>query len=64
VELDHIIPKSQGGDGKTTNLQLLHGHCHDVKTATDKAVEGPRDQSHLAEEPCESKDTCTVLKPL
>lgn len=63
VELDHIIPKSQGGDGKTTNLQLLHGHCHDVKTAADKAVEGTRDQSHITEEPCESKDTCTVLKP-
>jgi RNA-directed DNA polymerase len=63
VELDHIIPKSQGGDGKTTNLQLLHGHCHDVKTAQDKAVEGTRDQSHITEEPCERKRTCTVLKP-
>jgi RNA-directed DNA polymerase len=63
VELDHIIPKSQGGDGKTANLQLLHGHCHDVKTAQDKAVEGTRGQSHITEEPCESKDTSTVLKP-
>jgi RNA-directed DNA polymerase len=63
VELDHIIPKSQGGDGKTANLQLLHGHCHDVKTVKDKAVEGTRDQGHITEEPCESKDTCTVLKP-
>ena len=55
VELDHIIPKSQGGDGKLTNLQLLHGHCHDVKTAQDKAVEGTPDKSHIAEEPCEGK---------
>ncbi len=63
VELDHIIPKSQGGHGKTANRQLLHGHGHDVKTATDKAVEGTPDKSHIAEEPCESKDTSTVLKP-
>jgi RNA-directed DNA polymerase len=63
VERDHLIPKSQGGDGKTATLQLLHGHCHDVKTAKAKAVEGPPDKSHRAEEPCESKDTCTVLKP-
>ena len=55
MERDHIIPKSQGGDGKTANLQLLHGHCHDVKTAKDKAVEGTRDKSHIAEEPCEGK---------
>jgi RNA-directed DNA polymerase len=63
VERDHIIPKSHGGDGKTANLQLLHGHCHDVKTAKDKAVAGTPDKSHITEEPCESKDTCTVLKP-
>jgi RNA-directed DNA polymerase len=63
VERDHIIPKSHGGDGKTANLQLLHGHCHDVKTAKDKAVAGTPDRSHIAEEPCASKDTGTVLKP-
>jgi RNA-directed DNA polymerase len=43
MEVDHIIPKSQGGDGKIGNLQLLHGHCHDVKTAQDQAVEGTHD---------------------
>ena len=55
VELDHITPKSQGGNGKLTNLQLLHGHCHDVKTAQDKAVEGTQDKGHITEEPCEGK---------
>lgn len=63
VERDHLIPKSQGGDDTTANLQRLHGHCHDVKTAQDKAVEGPPAKSHIAEEPGEAQDTCTVLKP-
>jgi 5-methylcytosine-specific restriction endonuclease McrA len=63
VERDHIIPTSRGGDGKTTNLQLLHGHCHDVKTAKDKAVAGILDKNHTTEEPCERKRTRTVLKP-
>ncbi len=26
--LHHILPKSQGGDNKTTNLELLHPNCH------------------------------------
>lgn len=55
--------KGGGGDGKTTNLQLLHGHCHDDKTAKDKAVEGIPDKNRTTEEPCERKRTCTVLKP-
>ena len=63
VECDHIIPTSRGGDGKTTNLQLLHGHCHDVKTAKDQAVTGTPDKNRTTEEPCERKRTRTVLKP-
>jgi len=63
VERDHIIPTSRGGDGKTTNLQLLHGHCHDVKTAKDQAVEGTPDKNRTTEEPCERKRTRTVLTP-
>ncbi|HEY9614785.1 group II intron maturase-specific domain-containing protein, partial [Allocoleopsis sp.] len=35
IELDHIIPKSQGGKDEYKNWQLLHRHCHDIKTATD-----------------------------
>jgi RNA-directed DNA polymerase len=34
-EIDHIIPKSKGGTNYSNNLQLLHKHCHDVKTAND-----------------------------
>jgi len=37
VEIDHIQPRSQGGDGMYTNLQLLHGHCHADKTANEQA---------------------------
>ena len=35
IEVDHIIPKSQGGKDFCDNLQLLHRHCHDTKTAND-----------------------------
>jgi RNA-directed DNA polymerase len=35
LEIDHIIPKSQGGKNKLDNLQVLHRHCHDIKTAND-----------------------------
>lgn len=35
LEEDHIIPTSLGGRDEYKNLQLLHGHCHDRKTALD-----------------------------
>jgi len=38
MEVDHIIPKSQGGKDEYKNLQLLHRHCHDVKTTTDGSL--------------------------
>jgi RNA-directed DNA polymerase len=28
-------PKMEGGKDVYTNLQLLHGHCHDTKTRED-----------------------------
>ena len=38
IETDHIIPKALGGNVKD-NLQLLHKHCHDIKTKEDlKAI--------------------------
>ena len=37
MEIDHKIPKSKGGKDKYENWQLLHRHCHDIKTATDIA---------------------------
>jgi len=35
MEVDHNIPKSKGGKDTYYNLQLLHRHCHDTKTALD-----------------------------
>ena len=34
-EVDHIVPRSQGGKDDYSNWQLVHRHCHDQKTATD-----------------------------
>lgn len=38
VEIDHKIPRSKGGRDSYDNLQLLHGHCHDAKTASSDKV--------------------------
>ncbi|WP_434222719.1 group II intron reverse transcriptase [Limnospira platensis CENA597] len=35
AEVDHIIPRSQGGKDEYKNLQLLHRHTRDDKTALD-----------------------------
>jgi len=35
MEVDHIIPKAIGGSDTIYNLQLLHRHCHDMKTSGD-----------------------------
>jgi RNA-directed DNA polymerase len=35
IEIDHIIPQKAGGHKYKDNLQVLHKHCHDVKTKTD-----------------------------
>ena len=38
IEKDHVKPRALGGKHKD-NIQLLHRHCHDVKTKTDiKAI--------------------------
>jgi RNA-directed DNA polymerase len=38
VEVDHIKPTSLGGKDTYDNLQLLHKHCHDTKTAKDGSL--------------------------
>jgi RNA-directed DNA polymerase len=66
-ELDHIIPRHLGGDNRVMNLQLLHRHCHDQKTARlDAALaksmaQGITDNDHLIEEPDDEKSTRPVL---
>jgi len=39
LEVDHIIPISKGGKNSYANKQLLHRHCHDVKTANDGSLQ-------------------------
>lgn len=36
MEVDHITPKALGGKDTYANLQLLHKHCHIVKTRVDR----------------------------
>jgi RNA-directed DNA polymerase len=67
IDADHIIPKSLGGDDRLMNLQLLHRHCHDQKTAQDgsnqaRGGQGIHDKDHLAEEPDDRKRSRPVLK--
>jgi RNA-directed DNA polymerase len=38
LEVDHIIPKSQGGKNEFNNIQLIHRHCHDEKTTKDGSL--------------------------
>ncbi|MGH2415184.1 MAG: group II intron maturase-specific domain-containing protein, partial [Microcystaceae cyanobacterium] len=62
LEVDHRTPRSKGGKNTKDNLQLLHRHCHDTKTAKDdKAVRGTTDNSLITEEPYEAKVSRTVL---
>ncbi|MFB6277461.1 MAG: group II intron reverse transcriptase/maturase, partial [Halothece sp.] len=35
LEVDHIVPKAEGGKDQYKNYQLLHRHCHHEKTAED-----------------------------
>jgi RNA-directed DNA polymerase len=42
VEVDHRTPRSRGGTDGIHNHQLLHGHCHDTKTARDGSANGGR----------------------
>jgi hypothetical protein len=61
----HMIPRHLGGDDRLLNLQLLHRHCHDQKTAQDgsnqaRTGQGIPDKDHLIEEPCAAKVASTV----
>jgi RNA-directed DNA polymerase len=49
------LPRAIGGTDQLLNLQLLHRHCHDQKTATDgsRTVRGTDDNSQTIEEPDE-----------
>jgi RNA-directed DNA polymerase len=42
IEVDHLVPRSLGGADESANMQALHGHCHDHKTAEDSARRASR----------------------
>ena len=44
LEIDHIQPISCRGKKKWNNLQLLHRHCHDAKTALDGSLKFHNDK--------------------
>ena len=64
MEQDHIHPSRLGGTDVVENLQLLHKHCHDQKTAAEitTPAEGTFDKSQAVEERYEVKASRTVLK--
>ena len=45
LEVDHIIPKTLGGKDQYNNLQILHRHCHDTKTANEGSARKTREGS-------------------
>lgn len=76
IEVDHRTPCRFGGDHGGHNRQLLHGHCHDQKTAKDGSLVargqqgGTRDKGqtkdthkrpNTVEEPDEGKPSRPVL---
>lgn len=69
MEVDHITPVSKGGRDRLINLQLLHRHCHDTKTAYDGSFDrnpvaesGTDGNSLVVEELDEVKVSRPVLK--
>jgi RNA-directed DNA polymerase len=59
-EVDHIQPKSKEGRDTFENLQLLHRHCHDLKSRYHGS--GTHVKSPATEEPDEGKLSRPVLK--
>jgi RNA-directed DNA polymerase len=51
MEIDHRIPKSQGGKDSYENWQLLHRHCHDTKTAKDGSLGNKSDCNSVEPKP-------------
>ncbi len=50
--VDHIVPRSQGGTDAVENLQLLHRHCH-LRKHGESPDSGMNDNHQTTEEPDE-----------
>jgi RNA-directed DNA polymerase len=64
MEVDHVIPKSKGGKNNYDNLQLLHRHCHDEKTATDGSYGTKSSCNSAKPKPVKTSDRGTHDKSL
>jgi len=64
LEVDHIIPKSQGGKNDYKNLQLLHRHCHDEKTTKDGSLGNKSGCNSAKPKPVKSGNRGTYDKSL
>jgi RNA-directed DNA polymerase len=64
LELDHKVPTAKGGEDLPSNWQMLHGHCHDQKTALDVSGDagGIHDKDRAIEEPDDGKLSRPVLE--
>jgi RNA-directed DNA polymerase len=62
LEIDHV--NGDRRNSRYTNLQALHGHCHDAKTREHAEYRpvGMRDQHQHTEERRDRKRSCAVLK--
>ncbi|MFN6499327.1 MAG: HNH endonuclease [Nostoc sp. DedQUE01] len=56
------LNSSKKGKDEYKNLQILHKHCHDIKTTEDGSVGGTHDKRQFIEEPDEVKVSRPVLK--
>ncbi len=56
-----LIPRSSGGESGYSNLQLLHRHCHDIKTSSDGSLGRTHEKGQVIEEPYERK-VCAVVR--
>jgi RNA-directed DNA polymerase len=63
IEKDHIFSLALGGLDIPSNRQLLHGHCHDQKTAKcdTQAKEVSMSTDQITEEPGAEKSASPVL---
>ncbi|MFB2982114.1 HNH endonuclease [Microseira sp. BLCC-F43] len=50
MEVDRKVPRSLGGKDEWKNLQLLHRHCHDEKTAIDLIATRKKEHSKFLKE--------------
>jgi RNA-directed DNA polymerase len=60
IEIDHVLPLSQGGKARFDNLMALHRHCHDQRHAEQQGVSDDKDGR--TEEPDDAKGSRPVLE--